>query len=291
MKKIIKLGIPKGSLHESTVHMFKNAGFNIRVSERSYRPQIDDEEIECVLLRAQEIPHYVEEGVIDCGVTGKDWILETNAKVVEVADLIYARRWLKSVKWVVAVQENSSIKNVKDLEGKRIATDVMNLTKNYLNKNKVNAKVEFSWGATEVKIPDLADAIVEITETGESLKANNLRIIDTVLESTTKFIANENSWKDNWKKEKISDIVNLLKGALMAEEKVGLKMNIEKKNLKNILSILPALKGPTVSPLSDENWVAVEVIIDEKIVREVIPKLLKAGAHGIVEYSLNKIIE
>ena len=291
MKKIIKLGIPKGSLHESTVHMFKNAGFNIRVSERSYRPQIDDEEIECVLLRAQEIPHYVEEGVIDCGVTGKDWILETNAKVVEVADLIYARRWLKSVKWVVAVQENSSIKNVKDLEGKKIATEVINLTKNYLNKNKVNAKVEFSWGATEVKIPDLADAIVEITETGESLKANNLRIIDTVLESTTKFIANENSWKDNWKKEKISDIVTLLKGALLAEEKVGLKMNIEKKNLKNILSILPALKGPTVSPLSDENWVAVEVIIDEKIVREIIPKLLKAGAHGIVECSLNKIIE
>ena len=290
MKKI-KLGIPKGSLQEATLTLFRKAGFNIIVSERSYRPTIDDEEIDCLLIRAQEIPKYVEQGILDVGLTGKDWILENNANVEEIEDLLYAKQGLRKVKLVIAVAEDSKIKGIKDLEGKRISTELVNVTKNYLEKNNVKASVEFSWGATEIKVPELADAIAELTETGSSLKANNLRIIDTILESTTKLIANKASMNDAWKKQKIQELALLLKGALLAEEKVGLKMNVEKKNLNRLLALLPALKNPTISELSDKEWVAVETIIDEKIVREIIPKLKKAGAMGIVEYALNKINE
>jgi len=290
MRKI-KLGIPTGSLQEATLELFKKAGFNIQVSERSYKPSIDDEEIECLLIRAQEIPAYVEKGVLDLGLSGKDLITEAKAEVEEIAEFIYAKRGLKKVRLVLAVAEDSNIKSVKDLEGKRIATEFVNVTKDYLKKKKVNAEVEFSWGATEAKVPELVDAISELTETGNSLKANNLRIIDTILESTTKLIANKKSIEDKWKKQKIEEIALLLKGALLAERKVGLKMNVEKKNLNKLLSLLPALKNPTISELSDKNWVAVETIIDEKLVREIIPKLKQNGAQGIVEYSLNKIIE
>src|SRR3989338_4200721 len=289
--KILKLGIPKGSLQERTFAMFKKAGFNISLSDsRSYFPQIDDPEMECILIRAQEIARYVQDGVLDCGLTGKDWVMENKADVVEVADLVYAKKGLGKVKWVLAVSNNSNIKTVKDLEGKRIATEAVNLTKEYLKKNNVKAEVEFSWGATEVKVPELVDAIVEITETGSSLRANNLRIIDTLLESTTKFVANKNSIKDAWKRKKIEEIAMLLKGAIAAEESVGLMMNVEKKNLDKVLSVLPALKNPTISSLSDENWVAVNAIVKEKVVREIVFKLKEAGAQGIVEYPLNKII-
>ena len=289
--KILKLGIPKGSLQERTFAMFKKAGFNISLSDsRSYFPQIDDPEMECILIRAQEIARYVQDGVLDCGLTGKDWVMENKADVVEVADLVYAKKGLGKVKWVLAVSNNSNIKSVKDLEGKRIATEAVNLTKEYLKKNNVKAEVEFSWGATEVKVPELVDAIVEITETGSSLRANNLRIIDTLLESTTKFVANKNSIKDAWKRKKIEEIAMLLKGAIAAEESVGLMMNVEKKNLDKVLSVLPALKNPTISSLSDENWVAVNTIVKEKVVREIVFKLKEAGAEDIVEYPLNKII-
>lgn len=287
----IKLGIPKGSLQESTVELFKKAGFNIHISERSYKPTIDDSEIECLLIRAQEIPKYVEQGVLDAGLSGKDWIMETKADVEEVADLIYSKTGFGKVKLVIAVPEDSKIKSVKDLEGKRIATELVNVTKDYLKKNKVNAEVEFSWGATEVKVPELVDAISELTETGSSLRANKLRIVDTIIESTTKFIVNKKAMQDSWKKEKIQEIALLLNGALAAGSKVGLKMNIEKKNLNGLLTSLPSLKSPTISELYDKDWVAIETIIEEKIVREIIPKLKKAGAQGIVEYSLNKIIE
>ncbi len=290
MKKI-KLGIPKGSLQEATIKLFANAGFRIIVNGRSYKPLIDDEEIECLLIRAQEIPRYVSEGVLDVGLTGKDWIIETSADVEEIEDLLYSKQGFKKVKLVLAVSENSKIKNVKDLEGKRIATELVNITKDYLRKKGVNSKVEFSWGATEIKVPELVDAISELTETGSSLNDNQLRIIDTILESTTKLIANKNSMKDLWKKEKIEEIAMLLKGALVAEGKVGLKMNVNNKNLKEVLKILPSLKNPTVSKLADEEWIAVDTISDEKTVREIIPKLKKAGAQGIVEYPLNKIIE
>lgn len=291
MVKKLKLGIPKGSLQEATMKLFENAGFKIVLQGRSYKPIIDDEEIECLLIKAQEIPRYVEEEIIDVGLTGKDWITETEADVEEVEDLIYSKQRFKKVKLVLAVAEDSNIKNVKDLEGKRIATEFVNITKKYLDKNNVNAKVEFSWGATEVKVPELVDAIVDLTETGSSLKENKLKIIDTILESSTKLIANKKSMKNNWKKDKINSIALLLKGALMAKGKVGLKMNIEKKKLPNILNLLPALKNPTIAELSDNDWVAVEVIIDEKIVREIIPKLKQNGAQGIVEYPLSKIIE
>lgn len=290
MKKI-KLGIPKGSLQETTLVLFKKAGFNIDASERSYKPTINDEDIECLLIRAQEIPRYVTEGVLDIGLSGKDWIIETNADVQEIADLIYAKRGLGKVKLVVAVAEDSNIKSIKDLEGKRIATELVNITRDFLKKNEVNAEVEFSWGATEVKVPELADAIAELTETGSSFKANKLRIIETIMESTTKLIANKKSMKDEWKKKKIQEIVLLLKGALLAEQKVGLKMNVEKKNINKVLKLLSALKKPTISRLSDKDWVAIETIIDEKTVREIIPKLKISGAQGIVEYSINKIIE
>lgn len=286
----IKLGIPKGSLQESTVKLFKKAGFNIGINGRSYFPSIDDPEIECMLIRAQEMSRYVDEGVLDAGLTGKDWILENSSDVKEVAELVYAKRGLGKVKWVLAAPEDSNINSVKDLRGKRIATEAVNLTQDYLKKNKVRAKVEFSWGATEVKPPKLADAIVEITETGSSLKANNLKIIGTILESTTRLIANNLSWKDDEKRKKIKNIAMLLQGAINAEEKVGLMMNIEKKNLKKVLEVLPALQKPTISELSDKTWVDVNTIIDEKVVRDLMPKLKEAGAKGIVEYPLNKVI-
>jgi len=289
-QKILKLGIPKGSLQESTIRLFKKAGYNISVSERSYFPRIDDTEIECMLIRAQEMSRYVENGVLDAGLTGKDWILENSSDVVEVADLVYAKQGLGRVKWVLAVPESGNIKSVNQLNGKRIATEAVNLTKKYLRKNNVEAIVEFSWGATEVKPPKLADAIVEITETGSSLRANNLRIIDTVLESSTRLIANKESWMVQWKRKKFETIAMLLQGAINAEEKVGLMMNIRKKDLTNILKILPALQKPTISELSDKEWVDVNTIINESLVRDLIPKLKDAGAEGIVEYPLNKII-
>ena len=289
-KKVLKLGIPKGSLQESTIKMLEKAGFKIKAEERSYFPSIDDPEIECMLIRAQEMSRYVEDGALDVGITGKDWIMENKSDVVEVADLIYAKRGLGKVKWVLAVPNESKINSVKDLEGKRIATEAVNLTKDYLKMNNVNAIVEFSWGATEVKPPRLADAIVEITETGSSLRANNLRIVETIIESTTKLIANKKAWADKWKKEKIKQIAMLLQGAINAEEKVGLMINARKKELENVLKVLPALQMPTIAELSDKNWVDITTIIDEKLVRELIPKLKKAGAQGIVEFPLNKII-
>ncbi len=286
----LRIGLPKGSLEIATFQMFKKAGFNISRSQRSYFPAIDDEELEAILIRAQEMSRYVEEGVLDVGLTGKDWIMENKSRVVEVADLIYAKQGLRPVRWVVAVPKDSPIKSVKGLKGKRIATELVNVTKSYLRKNKVKAEVEFSWGATEVKPPQLVDAIVELTETGESLRANNLRIIDTILTSTTKFIANRQAYQDKWKRKKIDNIALLLEGALRAEEKVGLKMNIPQKSLKKVISILPAMHTPTISNLIGENWCALETIIDEKTVRDIIPALKKAGAQGIIEYALNKVI-
>lgn len=286
----LKLGLPKGSLQESTFNMFDKAGYRLHSRERSYHPSVDDEELDPVLIRAQEIARYVEEGVLDCGLTGYDWIIENNAKVVEIADLVYAKQGIRKVKWVLAVPEDSGINSVKGLNGKRIATEVVNVTKKYLKEHNVDADVEFSWGATEVKPPELVDAIVEVTETGASLKANKLKIIDTVLESTTKFIANKSAWKNKWKRKKIEEMALLLEGALAAEEKVGLKMNVSKKNLNPLLKVLPSLKKPTISELSGGGWVALETIVDEKVVRTIIPKLRKAGAQGIIEYPLNKVI-
>ena len=293
MKKIMKkliLGLPAGSLQQSTMDIFKKAGFNIYVHDRSYFPYIDDEEIECILIRAQEIPRYVQEGVLDTGISGKDWITENKADVVEAAEFRYSRQGLRPVKLVLAVPENSPIKHVEDLQGKKIATELVEVTKQFLKQRNVEAAVEFSWGATEVKPPVLVDAIAELTETGRSLKANNLRIIETVLESTPRFIVNKKSWQDEWKKGKIEYIITLLQGAMLAEEKVGLKMNINKENLPKVLSLLPALRKPTISALQDDTWVAVETVIDEKLVRNLMYKLKEAGAEGIIEYSLNKII-
>lgn len=287
----LKLGLPKGSLQEATFKMFKKAGFEITVSERSYIPTIDDEEIEPVLIRAQEMPRYVESGVLDCGLTGEDWIMENNCKVQKIADLIYAKKGLVEVKWVLAVPYNSQIRKVSELRGKRIATELVNVTRKYLQKKKVRAEVEFSWGATEVKVgAGLVDAIVELTETGSSLKAHNLRIVDVVCTSTTQMIANKVSWQNSWKKRKMERVALLLKGALLAEEKVGLKMNIAERNLKKVISILPAMRKPTISNLSEEGWVAVETIIDEGAVRALMPELKRLGAEGIIEYPLNKVI-
>jgi len=288
----LRLGLPKGSLQDSTFKIFAKAGFHINVSSRSYHPNIDDPEIEPVLLRAQEIPRYVESGILDAGLTGFDWVVENGveSKIVEVAELLYAKQGLGKVRWVLAVPEESSIKNAKDLEGKSIATEVMNITKKYLKKHNVKADVEFSWGATEVKAGELVDAIVEITETGSSLKANKLRIVDTILESTTRLIANKKSLQNPWKKRKLEEISMLLKGALAAEEKVGLKMNVRCADLDRIMKMLPSLKSPTISYLNNKEWVALEIVIDEKTVRGLIPKLKKAGAQGIIEYPLNKII-
>ena len=290
MSKILKIGLPKGSLQESTLKLFRKAGYHVSVSSRSYYPSIDDSEIEAMLIRAQEMAGYVENGVLDCGLTGKDWILEQNADVHEVAELVYAKEGLRPVKWVIAVPGNSKIRTVKDLEGKRIATELVGFTKRYLKSKGVKAVVDFSWGATEVKPPHLADAIVELTETGTSLKANNLRIVETILESSTRFIANKKTWRDAWKRRKMENIVLLLKGALAAEEKVGLKMNVPKSSLRRVMTLLSAMHSPTISPLSDKGWYALEVMINEKTVRDIIPKLKMAGASGIVEFQLNKVI-
>jgi ATP phosphoribosyltransferase len=288
--KKLKLGLPKGSLQESTVRMFRKAGFFVGISERSYFPSIDDNEIEAILFRAQEMSRYVEDGILDCGITGNDWILENSSNVVRAAELIYAKQSLKPVRWVLAVPEGSKVKTVKDLNGRRVATELVNVTKNYLKKNKVRADVEFSWGATEVKAAIGIDAIVEVTETGSSLRANKLREICTVCESTTQLIANRKSWMNPWKRAKIENLSMLLKGAILAEEKVGLKMNVAKKDLKAVLAILPALRNPTISNLSDPNWFDVDTIIDEKTAKAIIPELKRAGAQGIIEYPLNKVI-
>ncbi len=286
----LKLGIPKGSLENATVELFRRAGFQITTSSRSYFPAIDDPEIECMLIRAQEMARYVEDGVLDAGLTGRDWVEENEAKVENVADLIYAKQSFGKVRWVLAVPEASPFKTVKDLQGKVIATELVAATKRYLALNGVTAKVEFSWGATEVKPPELADAIVEVTETGSSLRANKLRIIETVLESNTQLIANRDSWQDPEKRQKLEDIRMLLDGAINALGKVGLMLNVEKINLDAVLSVLPALKRPTISTLSEEGWLAVNTILEESTVRTIIPRLKAAGGQGIVEYPLNKII-
>jgi ATP phosphoribosyltransferase len=270
--------------------LFRKAGFHISVSSRSYYPEFDDTEIESMLIRAQEMAGYVENGIIDCGLTGKDWILEQGAKVHEVAELVYAKGGQRPVSWVIAVPRDSKIRTVRDLNGKRISTELQGYTRRFLKSRGVKAEVDFSWGATEVKPPKLADAIVELTETGSSLRANNLRIVETLFESTTRFIANRKAWKDRWKRQKMENIVLLLRGALEAEDKVGLKMNVEDKSLKKILSILPSMHSPTISNLTDEGWYDLDVIIAEKTVRDLIPKLKKAGATGIIEYPLNKVI-
>ena len=290
-EKILKLGLPKGSLQEATFKLFRKAGFNVAVSERSYYPSIDDPSIEATMLRAQEMSRYVADGALDCGITGNDWILENDSDVVRVAELLYAKQSLVKVRWVLAAPESSSIKSLKDLKGKRIATELVNVTKKFLKENKIKAEIEFSWGATEVKVSTgLVDAIVELTETGRSLRANKLKEICTICESTTQFIANKESFKDEWKRERIEEIALLLKGALLAEEKVGLKMNVRKAGLMKIIETLPALKRPTVSCLSEEDWYAIETVIDERVVRTLIPKLKKLGAEGIIEYPLNKVI-
>ncbi len=286
----LKLGIPKGSLENATVELFRRAGFQITTSSRSYFPAIDDPEIECMLIRAQEMARYVEDGVLDAGLTGRDWVEENEAKVENVADLIYAKQSFGKVRWVLAVPEASPYESVKDLQGKIIATELVAATKRYLERNGVSAKVEFSWGATEVKPPELADAIVEVTETGSSLRANKLRIIETVLESNTQLIANVASWKDPEKRQKLEDMRMLLEGAINALGKVGLMLNVEKINLDAVLAVLPALKRPTISTLSEDGWLAVNTILEESTVRTIIPRLKAAGAQGIVEYPLNKII-
>src|SRR5512141_2142970 len=286
----LKLGLPKGSLQESTFKLFGKAGYRVQVSSRSYYPTIDDANIECTLVRAQEMARYVDSGIFDVGLTGKDWILEQNADVVEVAELRYAKGGLNPVRWVVAVPEDSKIRTVKDLKGKRIATELVGYTRRYLKAKGVTAEVEFSWGATEVKPPQLADAIVELTETGSSLRANKLRIVETVMESNTQLIANLDSWKDDWKRRKLEDMRMLLEGAISALGKVGMMLNVEKKNPAAVLAVLPALKKPTISPLSEGEWLALNTILDETTVRTILPRLKEAGAQGIVEYPLNKIV-
>jgi len=290
--KVLKLGLPKGSLQESTFKMLKKAGFNVNLSSsRSYFPSIDDPEIQAVILRAQEMSRYVQDGALDCGITGNDWILENRSDVTRVTDLAYAKQGLNKVRWVLAVPQDSGIKSVKHLNGKRVATELVNVTKDYFKKNKVKVEVEFSWGATEVKVSaGLVDAIVELTETGSSLRANKLVEIATLCESTTQFIANKTSYRDGWKRAKMEQLSLLLKGAICAEEKVGLKMNVRKEDIKKVLAKLPALKTPTISGLSGGSWFAIETIIDEKVVRVLIPALKQAGAQGIIEYPLNKVI-
>jgi ATP phosphoribosyltransferase len=286
----LKLGIPKGSLENATIDLFRRAGFNITTSSRSYFPAIDDPEMECMLIRAQEMARYVEDGILDAGLTGLDWVAEVGADVEPVADLVYAKQSFGKVRWVLAVPEASSFQSVKDLNGKIIATELVATTRRYLESNGVKAKVEFSWGATEVKPPELADAIVEVTETGSSLRANKLRIIETVLESNTQLIANKQSWADEWKRGKLNDLKLLLDGAISALGKVGLMLNVHRDNLEAVIQVLPALKRPTVSHLSDGEWLAVNTILDESTVRNIIPRLKQAGGEGIVEYPLNKIV-
>jgi ATP phosphoribosyltransferase len=286
----LKLGIPKGSLENATIELFRKAGFNITTSTRSYFPAIDDPEIDCMLIRAQEMARYVENGILDAGLTGRDWVEENEAHIETIADLVYAKQSFGKVRWVLAVPEASPYQSVKDLEGKVIATELVSTTRRYLARNGVNAKVEFSWGATEVKPPKLADAIVEVTETGSSLRANKLRIVETVLESNTQFIANSTAWSDDWKRRKLADIKLLLDGAISALSRVGLMLNVQKANLEAVIAALPALKNPTVSQLSDPDWVAVNTILEEVTVRNIIPRLKEAGAQGIVEYPLTKIV-
>ncbi|MEC8279051.1 MAG: ATP phosphoribosyltransferase [Verrucomicrobiota bacterium] len=289
-KPLLMLGLPKGSLQDSTIKLFGKAGFNISVSSRSYRPSIDDEKLDGRFVRAQEVSRYVEHGYFDCGLTGQDWVKENDSDVVEVCSLVYSRASNKPSKWVIAVPEASTVQTVKDLEGKRIATEVVNITRQYLKVNGVNAEVEFSWGATEVKVPDLVDAIVDLTETGNSIRANNLRIVDTLLETNTVLIANKVSWENPAKRKKIENIALLLTSALEANSKVGLKLNIKKSKLEAILADLPALRNPTINRLTDESWVAIDTILDEKVVREIIPELKERGAEGIIEYPLNKVV-
>ncbi len=289
--QILKLGIPAGSLQEATGRLFARAGYQITFASRSYYPSIDDPEVHCTLIRAQEMPRYVQDGSLDCGLTGYDWILENDAKVVELAELVFSKVSKRPVRWVLAVPEDSPVKSVQDLQGKRVATEVVSLTKRWLAQQGVSAQVEFSWGATEVKPPKLADAIVEVTETGSSLRANNLRIVAELLQSTTRFVTNERAAADPWKRQKMDDMILMLQGAMAAEGKVGLMMNVKKSDLPAVLQILPALQKPTVSSLSDEAWVAVNTILDENTVRHIIPQLKQAGARGLVEYPLNKIID
>jgi len=289
-KRTLKLGLPKGSLQESTVELFRKAGIRISSSDRSYFPYCDDEDIEIMLIRSQEMGKYVQDGLFDAGFTGQDWILETRAHVKEVCELAYGKSGFKPVRWVLAVPENSKIKSVQDLNGKRVATELVNYVKRYLARKKVKAKVEYSWGATEAKAGILVDAIVELTETGRSLKANQLRIVEDVLSSTTRFIANRKAWEDPWKRNKIENIAILLKGALAAEGMVGLKMNLKEERLPEIMRILPSLKRSTVSPLTLPGWMALEVVVEEKVVKKIIPDLKRAGAEGIIEYPLNKLI-
>jgi ATP phosphoribosyltransferase len=291
MPNILKLGIPAGSLQEATAALFRRAGYKLSFGARSYYPAIDDEEIECLLIRAQEMARYVQDGVLDAGLTGYDWILENGSDVHEVAELVFSKQSRRPVRWVLCVPEDSPVRSVKDLQGKRIATEAVGLTQRYLQEHGVEARVEFSWGATEVKPPRLADAIVEVTETGSSLRANNLRIVDEVLQSTTRLIANHESYSDPWKQRKIDDLALMLQGAMAAEGKVGLMMNVPRARLRQVLALLPALQQPTVSSLADEEWVDVNTIVDEMIVRQIIPRLKAAGARGIVEYPLNKVID
>ncbi len=290
-QQVLKLGIPAGSLQEATAGLFRKAGYQITFRSRSYYPTIDDPEMTCILIRAQEIARYVQDGVMDAGLTGYDWILENRAQVVEVAELVFSKVSRGPVRWVLAVPQDSPIQSPTDLEGKHIATEAVNLTTDYLKRHGVQAHVEFSWGATEVKPPHLADAIVEVTETGSSLRANNLRIVDTILESTPRLIANQAAWDDDWKRKKIENIALMLRGAIAAEGKVGLMMNVPADHLDRVLEALPALQKPTVSSLADNGWVAVNTITDESVVRDLIPALKAAGASGIVEYPLNKIID
>lgn len=289
-KKILKIGLPKGSLQENTFKLFKKAGFQLSVPSRSYFPSIDDIELSPMLVHAKEMAKHVEQGVLDCGLTGEDWMVENSCQLKVVAPLEYAKSGFSKVRWVLAVPEDSKIKKVKDLEGKRISTELVGLTKKFLKKHNVKAQVNFSWGATEAKPPLLADAIVDLTETGTSLRANRLRILDTVFESKTLFVANKESYKDDWKKRKIESLTMLLQGAIDARSRVGLKLNAPKDNLQKILSILPALQTPTISALADDKWHSVEVVMEETVVRDLIPKLSRAGATGIIEYPLNKVI-
>ncbi|HTT21489.1 MAG TPA: ATP phosphoribosyltransferase [Candidatus Sulfotelmatobacter sp.] len=286
----LKLGIPKGSLQDATIELFARAGWKITLGSRSYVPAIDDAEIECLMVRAQEMARYVETGALDVGITGHDWVVETGADVEELAELVYAKQRLARVRWVLAVPEDSAIREAADLNGKIIATEVVRITEGYLARFGVKARVEFSWGATEVKVPRLADAIVEVTETGSSLRANRLRIVDTVLESATVFIANKNAIADGWKREKAENLILMLKGAIAAASRVGLLLNVMREDLPGVLEVLPALKKPTISALSDPDWVALNTIIEEAVVRQILPKLKAAKAQGIVEYPLNKIV-
>src|ERR1700730_11579319 len=288
---ILKLGLPAGSLQEATGDLFRKAGYKVTFASRSYYPTIDDPEIHCTLIRAQEMPRYVQDGSLDCGLTGHDWILENDAKVVELAELVFSKVSKRPVRWVLAVPNDSPIKEIKDLQGKRIATEVVNLTRRWLKQHGVEAHVEFSWGATEVKPPRLADAIVEVTETGSSLRANNLRIVCDLLQSTTRFISNQAASVDPWKRQKMDDLILMIQGAMAAEGKVGLMMNVRQADLRAVVKILPALQTPTISSLADSEWVAVNTIIDENTVRHIVPQLKQAGARGIVEYPLSKIID